>query len=164
MATIRPAVPDDINAIRSVAHGTWPVAYGAILSPEQLAYMLERMYGHPALEEQFAKGHRFLIAEEGSTVIGFASCEHHYQGAINTRLHKLYVLPRAQGTGAGKALLQVVEAAARSAGDQGIELNVNRFNPSLQFYLRQGFGILRDEVLDIGKGYVMDDHVLVKAL
>ena len=83
---------------------------------------------------------------------------------VQHSLHKLYVLPGAQGTGAGKALLQAVEAAARTAGDERIELNVNRFNPSLQFYLRRGFGVLRDEVLDIGEGYVMDDHVLVKAL
>ena len=140
------------------------MAYGSILSPEQLAYMLERMYSAHALKDQFAKGHQFLVAEDGAAIIGFASCEPHYNGAIHTRLHKLYVLPTAQGTGAGRALLEAVEAAARVAGDHGIELNVNRFNPSLQFYLRQGFRILRDEVIDIGGGYVMDDHVLVKAL
>ena len=160
--TIRIAVPADLPLIQAMAHATWPVAYSGIISPAQIAYMLDRMYGTPALEEQFGpKGHRFLIAEQAGSPIGFAGFEHHYaQG--RSRLHKLYVLPAAKGSGVGHALLEAVLMEAIKAGDAAVELNVNKHNPAKDFYLRHGFVIERDEVLDIGGGFVMDDHVMVR--
>jgi len=161
----REAHASDIPAIRAIAHAAWPVAYRTILSPEQLAYMLELMYSEAALREQTTvKGHRFIIAEESGVAIGFAGFEHGSKGQRSTRLHKLYVMPETKGTGVGARLLNEVEQAARAAGDGQVELNVNRFNPAKDWYLRRGFVIARDEVIDIGRGYVMDDHVMVKDL
>lgn len=160
---VRAATLDEVPAIRAIALATWPVAYGEILSPAQLAYMLDLMYSEPALVEQMTvKGHRFLIAEGDGRIIGFASFEHGYDAKPSTRLHKLYVLPDSKGTGTGKAVLHAVADAARASGDTRIELNVNRFNPAKDWYLNHGFRIERDEVIDIGQGHVMDDHVMVR--
>jgi hypothetical protein len=41
-----------------------------------------------------------------------------------------------------------------------LELNVNRNNPSYHFYLKNGFTVFREEMLDIGDGYFMDDFVM----
>jgi len=41
-----------------------------------------------------------------------------------------------------------------------VELNVNRFNNARWFYEKIGFRVVRDEVIDIGQGFVMDDHVM----
>jgi GNAT superfamily N-acetyltransferase len=153
---------DQLATVSDIAQRTWPVAYREILSPGQLAYMLRRMYDLRALEEHYARGHRFLLALPHDRAVGFAGFEHHYQGGSSTRLHKLYVLPHTQGSGAGTALLQAVFAAARTAGNTRVELNVNRYNPARHFYARHGFSVLRDEVIDIGEGYVMDDHVMVR--
>lgn len=162
----REARLSDIPMIRSIAFAAWPVAYAAILSPDQLSYMLELMYSEPALREQMqVKGHRFLLLDvDRGECIGFAGFEHCYAQRSSTRLHKLYLLPQAKGAGNGAVLLNAVEEAARVAGDSRIELNVNRFNPAKDWYMRRGFRIQRDEVIDIGRGYVMDDHVLVKDL
>lgn len=161
---LRGATPADIPDIQRIAHATWPAAYANILSNDQLAYMLDRMYALPALEAQFTSGHRFILASQGQVPIGFASFSHQHAGTSHSRLHKLYVLPDHQGSGAGGRLLDQVEQEAREAGDRFLELNVNRFNPSLAWYQRKGFQVLRDEVLDIGQGFVMDDHVLIKSL
>jgi GNAT superfamily N-acetyltransferase len=162
---LRAAAVIDIPAIRAIAHAAWPVAYATILSADQLGYMLELMYSEAALRDQMTrKGHRFLLAEEEGRPIGFAGFEHRFQGKPSTRLHKLYVLPEVKGSGAGSAVLIAVENAAREAGDAQLELNVNRFNPTKDWYLRRGFAIERDEVIDIGRGYVMDDHVMVKPI
>ena len=163
--SLRSCDPRDAPAIRSIALATWPVAYAEILSKEQLAYMLELMYSEAALIEQMTlKGHRFILAHHDDRAVGFAGFEHHYRGERSTRLHKLYVLPEVHGNGAGRTLHCAVEEAARSAGDMQLELNVNRFNPSRNWYERIGYRIARDEVIDIGNGYVMDDHVMVKPL
>ncbi len=162
---VREASATDIPIIQAIAHATWPVSYAAMISPAQIAYMLDLMYSTVALEEQLGpKGHRFLLAEQDGQAIGFAGFEHAYQGAPRTRLHKLYVLPAVKGSGVGHALLEAVLNEARAAGDTAVELNVNKYNAAREFYLRHGFTIERDEVLDIGRGFVMDDHVLVRTL
>ena len=126
--------------------------------------MLDLMYGTPALEAQFGpKGHRFLIAVHEGAPIGFAGFEHGYKPG-RSRLHKLYVLPKAKGTGVGHALLEAVLMETGKAGDTALELNVNKHNPAKDFYFRHGFRIERDEVLDIGGGFVMDDHVMVRPM
>ena len=162
--SVREATAADIPTIRAIAHATWPVAYANILSPAQLAYMLEHMYDAETLTEQLThKGHRFLLAEGPEGPVGFAGFETgHALG--RTRLHKLYVLPEVKGTGLGRQLLGAVCAEAIRAGDHLLELNVNKYNPAKDFYVRQGFRIDRDEVIDIGQGHVMDDHVMVLTL
>ncbi|MCC6400493.1 MAG: GNAT family N-acetyltransferase [Flavobacteriales bacterium] len=158
----REATAADIPVIQAIAHAAWPVAYTGIISPAQIAYMLDRMYGTPALQEQFGpKRHRFLIAEQDGAPVGFAGFEHRYAPG-RSRLHKLYVLPAMKGTGVGHALLEAVLSEALKAGDTAVELNVNKQNPAKDFYTRHGFTIERDEVLDIGGGFVMDDHVMVR--
>jgi GNAT superfamily N-acetyltransferase len=163
--TLREATSADIPLIQGIARATWPVSYAAMITPAQIAYMLDLMYSTVALEEQLGpKGHHFLLAEQDGRAIGFAGFEHAYQGAPRTRLHKLYVRPEAQGRGVGSVLLEAMITEARKATDTAIELNVNKHNRAKAFYQRHGFRVERDEVLDIGAGYVMDDHVLVRAL
>lgn len=160
---IRTAGADDVPTIRAIALETWPDAYRRILSPEQLAYMLDRMYSADALRHQMDHGHVFLLQERAGKVVGFAGAEAAYAGTTHTRLHKLYVLPSEQGTGVGKALLNAVEQLARSQANTAVELNVNKYNPAQEFYRKLGYAQVREEVIDIGSGFVMDDYVLQKS-
>ena len=159
---IRAAGAEDVPTIRAIALDTWPDAYGRILSPEQLVYMLDRMYSTAALHEQLKLGHSFLLLEQAGKALGFAGAETHYAGTPHTRLHKLYVLPAEQGSGVGKALLNAVEQLAQSKGNSAVELNVNKYNPAQEFYRKLGYERIREEVIDIGNGFVMDDYVLQK--
>lgn len=160
--TLRPATVADIPVIRSIAHATWPVAYvPSILDVPQLDYMLELLYSERALNEAMTeKGQRFVILNDGERDVAFAGYTSHYHGSPVTHLNKLYVLPDQQGTGAGKKLVGLVVEAARAAGDEVVELNVNKRNVAIKFYQHMGFRIDREEVIDIGQGYVMDDYVM----
>ena len=159
---IRPGDLEDIPAIQAIAQATWPVAYYPhILGTDQLAYMLDLLYNSEALRIAMTeKGQRFLMLETKEGPIGFASYTPHYRGSAATHLNKLYVLPDTQGTGAGKLLLKAVITEATRSGAGALELNVNKRNPAVAFYQHMGFRIKRDEVIDIGQGYVMDDHVM----
>ena len=66
--------------------------------------------------------------------------------------------------GYGKALLAAVEDAVKAAGSNILELNVNRNNPAMGFYKKQGFGIIYEEDIQIGNGYEMNDYVMQKLL
>jgi len=162
--SVRVAGPEGIDVIRSIAHATWPTTYAQILSPEQLEYMLELMYSEAAILQQMERGHTFLVFERIGSPLGFASFELANGTTKGSRLHKLYVLPEAQRNGVGTLLLEAVHSAVQKSGGETIDLNVNKFNPAKRFYERAGYTILREEVLDIGNGFVMDDYVMRKRI
>lgn len=163
--TIIKAGTEDIYTIKNLAELIWPEAYGDILSPAQLHYMLGLIYSETALRSQFEKGHSFVIALHDQTPIGFGSFSKKSDAEPATfRLHKLYVLPRQHAQGVGTALLNYVIEKSRDSSATLLELNVNKHNIAKQFYEKKGFTVLRDEVIDIGSGYMMDDYVMVREI
>lgn len=161
---VRPATKADIPTIRHIAHETWPVAYGNIISNEQLEYMLALIYSPQALEGQFDNGHCFFMAEEEEgQPVGFAgtsATEH----AGSWKLHKLYVLPGIQKSGAGKALMSAVVNMARENNATRLLLNVNRSNPAFDYYIKNGFSVAETVDIPIGGGFFMNDYVMQKEI
>ncbi len=162
MIQIRKALPEELPIVREIAHKTWPDTFAGILSPPQIEYMLNMMYDLKTLESQLSeKGQVFLLAEEEGDFFGFAAYELNYYKGEKAKLHKIYVLPSAQGKGLGKKLIQVVSDQAKARDQKSLLLNVNKFNqPAIDFYAYLGFEEAYREVIDIGNGYVMDDVVM----
>lgn len=159
MLSIQKGLTADIPTIREIAYNSWPSTYGHILSQEQLEYMLGLFYSDESLTVQMeGKGHQFILAKEDDAVLGFASFEHGYLGQNTTRLHKIYLLPEAQGKGAGKLLIDLVIKSATENQSVAVSLNVNRFNKAVTFYQKMGFEIIGEEDLEIGQGYLMEDY------
>lgn len=159
---IRPGSFNDIPFIQQIVKETWPVAYGDILSKQQIDYMLGLFYSAPSLQQQLSNGHHFLIAVHNEEAVGFAGFNQ--LQPTTYKLQKLYVLPSAQKTGVGRALLGEVEGWVQSKGGKRLHLNVNRQNPATTFYQKWGFTIIRQEDIDIGNGYFMNDFVMEKLL
>ncbi|OYX20755.1 MAG: GNAT family N-acetyltransferase [Algoriphagus sp. 32-45-6] len=158
---IRTLAKEELIKVQSIAHRTWPSTFAGILSPEQIQYMLNWMYSLDMLESQLDKGHTFLLAEDDGKELGFAGFELNYAEGPKAKLHKIYLLPEAQGKGAGKALILEVANRARKSGQKSLLLNVNKYNQkAIDFYLKIGFQEIYKEVIDIGNGYVMDDVVM----
>jgi GNAT superfamily N-acetyltransferase len=160
--TIREGVESDLRHIQEIAFSTWPVAYSSILGKEQLDYMLDLFYDKTSLVQQMNDGHIFLMLEEDNEPIGFASFS-----AIDseiTKLHKLYILPHTQKKGVGKLLLNEVIERATKSGAQKLQLNVNRYNKAVKFYVKMGFRILTQADINIGHNYFMNDYVMEKKL
>jgi GNAT superfamily N-acetyltransferase len=172
--TIRPATLSDRTLIRSISERTWPSTYGHIIAQEQIDFMLDWMYSDTSLEKQMNTGCEFYIASikkenEQWDAVGFCSVgpdeEENYsteklEDAKAHKLNKLYVLPAAQGTGAGKALLNKAIDFAKAAGSSSIFLQVNKHNNAYTFYLKQGFIKEAEFKFDIGNGFFMDDYVM----
>jgi len=161
--TITPVGAEAFAVIQSIAQRTWPSAYGEILHPEQITYMLDLMYSTEALAEQRVKGHRFFLLREGETPLGFVTCELDYLPGT-TKIHKLYVLPETQGKGYGKALTEWVQALAREAGQERLRLDVNYKNRAIGFYERLGFVKMGRHDTEIGRGYRMEDFIMEQPL
>ncbi len=158
---IRYASIRDIPQIKRIAEETWPQAYATVIPQRQIDFMLKDMYSEEALETEFSDGRSFLIAETESEIIAF--CSYYLKEPDVIRLPKLYVLPRLQRKGAGKKLIDTVAEIAKELGAGVLELNLNRNNPSLQFYLKMGFDIFCEEDIPYYE-YVLKDYVMRKKL
>ncbi len=152
-----------IDWIRSIAQRTWPHTFGQILSPEQIVYMLDLMYSHDALTLQIVqKKHQFVLLEHEAVFHGYASYELNHGQQGYTKIHKIYVLPVAQGKKYGLTLMQHIEKIARVQHQKYLVLNVNRYNAAVNFYKQYGFRIMGEENIDIGHGYLMEDYIMQK--
>ncbi len=159
------ATENEISIIQDLANTIWPLAYGNIISEGQIKYMLNLMYDKDALKQQIEQGHQFILAVENVDYIGFAS----YSPKVNDeksiyRLHKIYILPNHPTRGIGTFLLNYIIQNCKIQKAKFLELNVNKYNSAIEFYTKKGFAILREEVIDIGNGYVMDDYVMALSL
>lgn len=164
MITIIEAQAGEYHLIQHIVYTTWPVAYGEILSKEQLDYMLAKFYTIEALKQNVADGHRFLLAKDGDETLGFIGYENNYKGLAITKIHKIYIMPETQGRGIGKLLIDKVEQIANENHSLKLSLNVNRFNTAQAFYRKLGFEITLSEDIAIGNGYLMEDYVMEKAV
>lgn len=145
--------------MQAIAQNTWPHTFGEILSTKQIEYMLSWMYSLETLEQQASKGHLFFLAEENGKKLGFTGIEMN-QKPGKSKIHKIYILPTAQGKGLGQLLIKKVQEIALANNQLSLLLNVNKYNQgAIAFYEYLGFVKIGEEVIDIGNGYVMDDYV-----
>ncbi|WP_353169036.1 GNAT family N-acetyltransferase [Flavobacterium sp.] len=155
---------EQLPKVRDLAYAIWPSTYGDILSNAQLVYMLDVFYSIANLEKQMDEGQVFELFFEDTNVIGFVAyelnCNFENLGRPLTKIHKIYLLPETQGKGFGKFMIDEIVKIAKSNNQEGIYLNVNKYNRAKFFYEKLGFVISKEEVIDIGNGYVMDDYVM----
>ena len=157
---LRRAYEKDIPLIRDLTMKIWPQAYSTILSATQIDYMLDMMYSESSLQKQMKENHEFIIVNDGTEPVGFASFSLQEPGVY--KLHKIYVMPKNQGKGTGKFVINEILKAIIIKGGKALQLNVNRNNRAKEFYEKLGFNVIREEDNDIGNGYLMNDYVMEK--
>lgn len=165
MITIVKTYTEGIRLIQSLSHSIWPETYRHILTQEQITYMLDMMYSDDSLTEQMTqKNHQFILAYDDNKPVAFSSYGLKPGAEDVFRLHKLYILPGLQGKGIGKILIQFIINEIKYSGIQLLELNVNKQNPAIGFYLKLGFRITREENIEIGRRFFVDDYIMAMPL
>ncbi len=156
------AAADDAEAISTLAGLIWRAHYAEIISPAQIEYMLAQRYDPALIRAQILRGVVWDKVLQDGRIIAYASyCPD--PDAAEMKLDKLYVRPGHQRSGHGGLLIARAHAAARRAGCRALVLAVNKANAkALAAYRKYGFRIRESVVQDIGGGFVMDDHILVK--
>lgn len=162
--TIATSTLTDIPALQQLARKIWHAHYPAIITVEQIDYMLERGYATETIRREMAEeGVTWLKILDGTTMIGFAAFGPY--GERQIKLHKLYLEVGCHGQGIGSTALQEVERRAAAAGATSIVLNVNKYNAkAIKSYQRNGYVVAEEVINDIGNGFVMDDYVMKKEL
>jgi N-acetylglutamate synthase-like GNAT family acetyltransferase len=148
----------DIPTIQTIAEETWRPTYSHILTEEQTLYMLDLMYHSEILQKQIEGNVSFYLVEEEGVTLGYVGFEAISEEVV--KLHKIYFRPDQKKKGAGRFAIDFVKEQSKLMGAQFIELNVNKYNSAVHFYLKMGFTISQEMELDIGRGYIMDDYVM----
>jgi GNAT superfamily N-acetyltransferase len=138
--TVRKATDADLAAIADVGRRTWPATYEPFTGPDYVARGLARWWSEDALRRGLER--TVVAADASGAVIGMASFAADGDVLI---LWKLYVLPEAQGTGAGTALLHrvITDASGHYAAVRLEYLDGN--DHAAGFYERNGFTFLKGE-------------------
>jgi len=155
---IRKALLSDIPVIKEIAEKAWRPTYDHILTEQQTLYMLDLMYNSQTLENQIKGNIAFFMVYLGQETVGYFAIE--ILNEQKVKLHKLYLDPTQKQKGLGSKIIQYIKDWALSNQSNRIILNVNKNNSAVQFYLKMGFKINEELILDIGEGYVMDDFVM----
>lgn len=158
MFSLRHATASDIPLIRELCFKVWPQTYQDLLPQAQIDFMLEWMYSEASLQDQLQQGVVYLLCYDGERPVGFAAYVDQQENKC--KLEKLYVLLDQQGRGTGRFLVDRIADAARSRGNVVLQLQVNRNNSARHFYQKLGFTVAKEQVSDIGNGFVMDDYIM----
>lgn len=159
--TIRKAIIDDAERINSAAKVVFTKTFTPVIGKEQTAYMLERMYDINGLKQQISEGKDFFLAEDcEGNICGYMSCFPKDDGIF--RIEKLYVMPQCQKTGLGKRFFDYAKTLAKGLNPKPkcLQLNVNRENPAVDFYLHIGMKIASQGDFPFGGGYFMNDYIM----
>jgi ribosomal protein S18 acetylase RimI-like enzyme len=161
--TKRVATPEDIDAVAALAHEIWNQHFTPIIGQEQVDYMLGKFQSVPAITRQILRdGYEYsLIVVEDENAGYFALVADEDGGS--TQLSKLYLKRSCRCCGLGRGVLALIEQECVARDIRELWLTVNKDNTdAIAFYQRVGFVIVEPIVTDIGNGFVMDDHRMVK--
>jgi diamine N-acetyltransferase len=157
----RPATVDDVALLRVMAQRIWRECYPGIISTEQIEFMLEWMYSEEQIRREMIEGTVWEVVEDSGAPIGFLSFQQEKDGRV--KLNKLYLLPEHQGRGHARPLLDRIVARAQALGAREVWMQVNKGNTrAIAAYQKAGFHTAEEAVFDIGRGFVMDDYLMVR--
>ncbi len=134
---IRTVDREDIEPIRALLVETWHATYDDIYGVDRVAAINNDWHSADALRKRMTKPYsEFVIADDGEDILGVAFASMGEERIAY--LHQLYVNPRAQGRGAGTALLIEMESAFPSAARMRLEVEEAN-KKAIAFYLKHGY-------------------------
>ncbi len=144
-AHIRPFEEADVAALRRLICETIDISYAPVYPPKALDFFK----GFHAEEKVLERAERgsVLVAEAGGDLIATGSL-------LDGEIFAVFVHPDRQGAGLGKALMERLEADARTAGVTESVLSVSL--PSKRFYEGLGYEIVEERSRDLGNGQSLD--------
>ena len=148
--------------IEKLAHTIWHEHYITIISLEQIEYMLEKYNSVKSIEKRAQEGVLFFYMTFDDVPVGYIAIE---KETDYIYISKLYVLKSYRGKKTAKTAMLFAESMAYKEQIPTMKLHVNKYNSnSILVYEKMGYVNTESMITDIGKGFVMDDYLMVKKL
>ena len=161
LVTIREAKgTEDIEKIAVLANKIWHEHFPALLSDEQIDYMLDKFQSFKAISEAVKNnGYIYYMAYDGDDFCGYLGfCE---EDDNTVFISKIYVRSDKRRCGVASAMLAQLRSDIPAA--RKWYLTVNRFNSGpIEVYKKRGFKKVCEQKTDIGNGFIMDDYIMEK--
>ncbi len=155
MTTVRPATPDDADAIGRVQVESWRAAYTGLL-PDGTVAAFDVEARQELWREGLARSPRpgsatFVASVDGETV-GFATVGASHSEKGIGEVYAVYVQPSAWGHGVGRALIDRSELSLRGSGFPSALLWVLAGNERAERFYRAAGWIRDGEKEDVFQG------------
>lgn len=161
MTILRPATPDDTNALAALGRESFCAAFAYLYDPRDLNAFLQEAYAPAVIAAEIADpaiSHCLAEDAPGSGLAAFIKLRDpspyasHSDAARPLALGQLYTAPARTGEGLGAALMDWALAQARRGGHDAIQLSVWSENDGAQrFYQRYGFAKIADIDFWVGR-------------
>lgn len=168
---IKPVTENDIVAVQKIATLAWPAAYNSFLDPQFVKYELAREYSTESLLVAIKTGESFFLYFDLPTNLepqGFFSLSYLTNEQGIGKLNKFYLNPQFKFQGLGKKMLKKAEEVALNFKKVNtLRLLVNRKNPAVEFYKKNGFeitGILNTPTSEENPNFVREDYWMQKKI
>lgn len=156
------SAPEQIRQVAILAKEIWNEHYEGILTPGQISYMVDHFQSEEAITLQLSEGYQYRLITVGDEPAGYVAFR---MEGDRLFLSKLYIHKRFRLRGLARRAVDQLADVCRDQGASAIYLTVNRDNVgSIAAYFAMGFRKVREQVSDIGEGYVMDDYIMEKAV
>ncbi len=154
-----PVQKNEILELAELASEIWHEFFPAILSAEQIDYMVDKFQSKQAMQKQITEENYtyYFIVADGKTA--------GYFGIANKPeylfLSKLYLKKDFRHKGLGGIAFDKIKEIAREQKHTKIQLTVNKHNiNTIKAYNKYGFKTIASDETDIGRGFIMDDYIM----
>lgn len=142
---IRAFREDDVESIAQLIHRTMDVCYTRVYPPRAVEFF-KAFHSREGILERSREG-VILVAEQDGNAIGTGA-------VIENEICGVFVEPRMQGHGYGRAIMRELETLAIANGINEAALSVSL--PSRRFYEGLGYEIVQEAHIDVGEGQQLD--------
>ncbi|MBR4892754.1 MAG: GNAT family N-acetyltransferase [Clostridia bacterium] len=149
----------DFLDIKEYARIIWNEHYIKILTKDQIDYMTLNFQSEKYIKHQVLyEGYEYYKLSDSNTPCGYFAIKKEEKALF---LSKLYLFLEHRKKGIARTVLNFILEYAKKNKLDKIYLTVNKNNKeSIKVYNHLGFRVAKEEVTDIGSGFVMDDYVM----
>lgn len=149
---------EEIKKLAILANEIWHEYFVCILSDEQIDYMVEKFQSYDSMKSQIEKSYEYYFMQVEDNNIGYFCIKKEEKAMF---LSKLYLKKEERGKGYASKAMDFIKKETKNQKLNKIYLTVNKYNEhTIKVYKSKGFKIKKEQVVDIGQGYVMDDYVM----
>lgn len=160
MNLIKVTSKKEIISLAKLAREIWFEHFPKVITIDQIEYMVNKFQSIEAITEQINTSYEYFLCKSESTYLGFCCIKNEDSKLF---ISKLYVHESARGKKVGLFMLNFIEETARNRAKKAIYLTVNKYNDiAVSFYHKTDFTLIREDVFDIGNGFIMDDYIFEK--
>ena len=140
-ANVRKFHESDIGRLQRLIYDTIDASYSQVYPPRAVQFFKEFHAEHRIIER--SRTGTILVLEENGQLVATGSI-------VDSEILAVFVHPKFQHGGRGKALMRELEEEARHRGVRETELSVSL--PSKRFYEGLGYEMVEEKSKDVGEG------------